>query len=144
MNVPPIGACVRAVHDLRLADHARERKPARDRLREHDEIGLDAEVLHREHAARPAEPGLNLVRDEHDPVPVADRAQPFDESARSRDEAALAELRLEDDRRDVLGRDVRREHALERRQRGLRRPGRGIRSGTERGRPRAQTGRARS
>ena len=68
------------------------------------------EVLHREHARRAAEPGLHLVRDEDDAVAVADRAQPCDERRRSGDEASFALLRLEHDRRHVLGGDVRDEH----------------------------------
>ena len=41
----------------------------------HDQVGLDAEVLHREHAAGAAEAGLHLVGDQHDAVLVADLAQ---------------------------------------------------------------------
>ena len=59
-------------------------------------------------------PGLHLVGDEDDPVLVADRPQALDELRRRREEAALALLRLEDDRRDVVRRDVGREQALER------------------------------
>ena len=44
--------------------------------------------------------------------------RPFDERRGRGEEAALALLRLEHDRGDVLRRDVRREHALERRERG--------------------------
>ena len=96
-----------------LPDHAGERKPGGDRLRHDHQVGLDLVVLHREHAARAAEACLHLVRDEHDPLPVADRAQPRDELRRGRHEAALAELRLEDDRGNLGGRHVGREHALD-------------------------------
>ena len=65
-----------------------------------EQIGLDAEVLHREHAPGAAEAGLHLVCDEHDAVAVAERAQPVHELRRGGDEASLAELRLEHDRGD--------------------------------------------
>ena len=81
--------------------------------------GLDVEVLHREHPPRAAEAGLHLVGDEDDPVLVADSPQTLDELGGRREEAALALLRLEDDRRDVVRRDVRREQPLERGERGL-------------------------
>ena len=74
---PADRARVRIVHDRRAADHAGERQAAGDRLRDDDEIRLDAEVLHREHPPGPSEARLHLVRDEHDPVLVADpRAGP--------------------------------------------------------------------
>ena len=78
------------------------------------EVRLDVEVLHREHPTGPPEAGLHLVRDEDDAVLVADPAQALDELGRRRDEAALALLRLEDDRGDVLRRDVGHEQPLER------------------------------
>ena len=89
-----------------------------------------------------AEAGLHLVGDEHDPVSVADRAQPFHERARRGDEAALALQRLDHDRGDVLRRDVRLEQPLERARAPRRRSARGTRPGTARGRPRARTARA--
>src|SRR5581483_11138902 len=63
------GVVARRVHDLRAADHRREREPARDRLRDGDEIRLDPEVLHREHAARAPVAALHLVGDEDDALP---------------------------------------------------------------------------
>ena len=117
-GVADVGAAdrarVRAVHDLRAPDHPGEGKPGSDRLRDRDQVRLDLEVLHREHPAGAPEARLHLVGDEDDPVPVAERAKALDVRARSRNEATLAELRLEDDRRDVLRRDVRLEDALER------------------------------
>ena len=106
------------VHDLRPTDHARQRQTASDRLRDDHEIRLDVEVLHGEHPPGAPEPGLNLVRHEQDPVPVADSAQALDELRRCGKEAALALLRLEDDRGDVLRGHVRREQALEGGERG--------------------------
>ena len=71
---PPDGAAVRAVHDRGPPDDSRERKAAGNRLRDDDQIRLDVEVLHREHAARSSEAGLHLVGDEDDAVLVADPA----------------------------------------------------------------------
>ncbi len=95
------GAGMRIVHDLGAADDTRQRQPACHRLRNDHEVGLDAEVLHREHSTRAPEPGLHLVRHEQDAVPVADSAQAFHELRGRGQEAALALLRLEHDRRDV-------------------------------------------
>ena len=69
------GAVAGRVHDRGAADDARERKAGGDRLGHRDQVGLDAEVLHGEDAARAAEAGLHLVGDQDDPVLVADRAQ---------------------------------------------------------------------
>ena len=139
---PADGSGVRVVHDRCAPDHTRERQAACDRLRDDDEIRFDAEVLHREHAPGSSEARLHLVGDEHDPVLVADPPQPVDELLRSGEEAALALLRLEDDRGDVLWRDVRREQALERGERRLGvRAAIGVRD-TACGRPRARTARA--
>ena len=122
-RVADVGAADRAVagrvHDLRLAEHARERQPGGDRLGDRDQVGLDAVVLDREHPAGAAEAGLHLVDDEDDPVPVADRAHAREELRRRDDEAALALDGLDDDRRDVLRRDLRDERALERGERGV-------------------------
>ena len=89
-NVPPTAESPGRVHDLRLAEDARERQAGGDRLRDGHQVGLDAVVLHREHAPGAAEAGLHLVGDEHDPVLVADRAHAVDELLRRDDEAALA------------------------------------------------------
>ena len=101
------------VHDLGLAEDARERQTHRDRLGDRDQVGLDVEVLDREEAAGAREPGLDLVADEDDAVLVADRAKPLHELARRRDEPTFALHRLEDDRGDVLGGDHRRERAAQ-------------------------------
>ena len=94
--------------------HAGERKAGRDRLGDGHQVGLDAVVLDREHLPGAAEAGLHLVDDEDDPVLVADPAQPAHELLGRDDEAALALHGLDDDRRDLLGGDLREEGALER------------------------------
>ena len=116
---PADGALVRGVEDLRLAEHRREWQPGRDRLRERHHVRLDPVVLDREELAGTREAGLHLVHDQHDPVLVADAAQPLHECLRRRHEPAFAELGLHDDRGDLVGGDVRHEELLELRQRGL-------------------------
>ena len=92
--------------------------PAID-LATRDEVGLDAEVLHREHAAGAAEAGLHLVGDQHDAVLVADLAQAAQVLGAGRHEAALALHGLDDDRGHRLRRDARLQRALEVGQRDL-------------------------
>ena len=101
----------RRVHDLRLADHGREREPAGDRLRHRHEIRLDAVMLDAPHAPRAAEPRLHLVDDEHDAVLVTDLPHALNELRRRDDEAALAEDRLHHDRGHALGGNLRHERA---------------------------------
>ncbi len=110
---PADRAVVGAVHDRRPPDHAREWKAGGDRLRDRHQVRLDAQVLHREHAAGTAEAGLHLVGDEDDAVAVADRPQPLHVRARRGDEPTLAELWLDHDGSHVLRRDVRLEDPLE-------------------------------
>ena len=74
-------------------------------------------VLDREDPAGAPEAGLDLVDDEDDPVLVADPAHALAELGRRDDEAAFALYRLDHDRGDVLGGDLRDERALERRER---------------------------
>ena len=52
----------------------------------------------------PTRARLDLVGDEQDPVPVADLAQTLEEAVLRDDVAALALDRLDDDRRDLVGR----------------------------------------
>ena len=59
-------------------------------------------MLDRKEPARPAVAGLDLVGDQQDPVLAGDLAQAGQEARRRDDVAALAQDRLDDDRRDVL------------------------------------------
>ena len=70
----------------------RERQSGGDGLGDDHEIGLDVEVLHREHPPGASEAGLHLVSDEDDPVLVADATEPGDELGGGGNEAALALL----------------------------------------------------
>ena len=125
-----------------LAEHARERQPGGDRLRDRDQVGLDAVVLDRRTSGRcgrsRSAPRRRRARSR---ARRRCRRTPCDELRRRDDEAALALHRLDHDRGDVLGGDLRHERALERRERVGRARARGTRSGTARGRPRARTGR---
>ena len=103
----------RSVHELGAAEHTRERQSVRDRLRHADEVGLDAGVLHRKEATRPAKTGLHLIGDEDDPVPVADPAHAFEKLGRRHDESPFTLNGLEDDRSDGLCSNVGREDPLE-------------------------------
>ena len=95
-------------------------RPAGDRLRDGHQVGLDPVVLDREHPPGAAEAGLHLVDDHDDPVLVAEPADAGHEVPRRDDEPAFALHRLDHDRRDLLGGDLRDQRALERRERRAR------------------------
>ena len=99
---PAEAAGVGCVHHLGACDDAGERKPRGEALGDGDEVRLDARVLHREELAGAAEPALDLVDDEEDPVLLGQRAEAVHEVGRGGDEAALAEDRLDDHGGDAL------------------------------------------
>jgi hypothetical protein len=70
-------------------------------------------VLAGEEPAGPPEPGLDLVGDEQDPVLAGEAGQRPDELHRGRDEAALAQLQLDHDRRHRPGIHERGEQLVE-------------------------------
>ena len=106
-------AARRPRHDVLLRDHRAQRHAGRDPLgREHD-VGDDAGVLGREHLAGAPHAALHLVEHQEDAVAIGDRAQPAQELRRRHDVAAFAQHRLDDDRRDVVGRGHRREQLLD-------------------------------
>ncbi len=76
-------------------------KPARQALGHGHDVGLDADVLEREHLAGARKAGLDLVGDEQDAVLVAERAKRLQEVGRRDVEAALALHRLDDDGGDA-------------------------------------------
>src|SRR4051812_22205754 len=73
-------------------------------------------MLDREQAAGAREARLDLVRDEHDAVPAAKRAEPPQQLRRSHVKTALALYWLDDDRRNLRGLDVGVEQRVERSQ----------------------------
>ena len=87
-----------------------ESEAAGDRLRDGDQVGLDAVVLEREELAGARKAGLHLVGDQADAVLVADRAQALEKRLRRGQEATLALDGLDDDRRHLLRRDLGDEH----------------------------------
>src|SRR6266851_8929605 len=79
-------------------------------------------MLDGEELACAPETGLDLVGDQKDPVLLGDLAKLAKEGDWGRDESALAEHRLDDDRRHALGGDGRFEKGLQRGERLLRAP----------------------
>ena len=63
-------------------------------------------MLAREHRPRAAEPGLNLVSDEHDAMIFCELLDRLQVAGRRHDEAALALDRLGDDRCDIVRADL--------------------------------------
>ena len=137
--VPPTPPVAGRVHDLRLAEHAREREP----------VAIDFATVIRSGSTpkcsiaknRPVRAKPLCTSSQTRTIPCSSQIarSPCDELLGRGDEAALALHRLEDDRGDVLGGDERRERAS-----SAAAP-RGIAAvlvGTARGRPRARTARA--
>ena len=84
-----------------------ERRPdrhvaARQRLRQREDVRLEPPVLEREELAGAPEAGLHLVDAEERPVAAAQLLRAL-EVARRRQEDAVADDRLDDEERDVLG-----------------------------------------
>ena len=94
-------ADVDGVHQLGAAGDAGERKAAGDALGGRHQVGHDALVVDGEPRAGAAEPGLDLVGDEHDAVVRRPGGEGRQEAGRRLDEAALAEDRLDHDARQV-------------------------------------------
>src|SRR5205085_8867240 len=79
---------------------------AAERLRRDEQVRLHAELLASEERARPTQARLHLVGDQQYAVRAADFLKLREELARRHDEAAFAQRRLDDYRRDRLGGDV--------------------------------------
>ena len=92
-------------HDVGGGDHGAEGHAARDALRREQDVRLDVPVLDRPHFPGSPGAGLDLVGDEQDAVLVAQLAEALHEAVFGDDVAALALDRLEEDRRDLVGRD---------------------------------------
>ena len=71
-------------------------------------------MLVRKHPSGASESGLHFIYDEDDAVACGQRAQMLQKRGRRRNEAALAELRLDDHGGNLIGRHLRREQMIER------------------------------
>ena len=92
-------------HHVRArAGHA-ERQARRNPLGDVDDVGLESDVIGGEHLPCPPHARLHLVDHQQYPVPRRQLAQPLQERRRRDDVAPLALNRLDDDRRDLVGRD---------------------------------------
>lgn len=89
------------VHELLPRDDAGQGEPVRDPLGHDEDVRAHAVVLDGEHLARPTEPGLDLVDDQQNVVPVADLADSPQVLGDDGDVAAFAEDGLDDDGRRV-------------------------------------------
>src|SRR6185312_8128540 len=98
--------------ELLGADEATERDATADRLRERDDVGLDTVMLMREVVTGTAESGEDLVHDERDPVPLADRLHFRPIVVRWNDHATHAKDRLGDHHRR-FARYTRMKHVLD-------------------------------
>jgi len=100
----PEHVVVEVLRDLRAHRHAAERHVAGvHALGEGEDVGHDAgPVLDAEPLPGAAEAGHDLVDDEEDAVPVAERAEPLEVAGRRDDEPGRPDDRLEEDRGDVL------------------------------------------
>ena len=108
-------ACAPGGHDMTSARAVvtPSGRPDATPLADGDDVGLDAEMLDAEHLAGAAHAGLHFVADQQDAVLSASaRAAAGGTAARRDDVAALALDRLDDDRRDFVGRDEVHEHLL--------------------------------
>ncbi len=73
---------------------------------------FEADVIRGEHLPRPPHAGLHFVDDEQDAVLGRQLPQPLQERRRRHEVSALALDRLDDDRRDFVGRDEVREELI--------------------------------
>ena len=107
-RVAAVGRAVRArspcLEEIGAGDHRAQGHPGRDPLGRQQDVRLDAPVLDRPHLAGPPGARLDLVGDQQDAVLVTDVAEALEEPVLGDDVAALALDRLDDDRRDLVGR----------------------------------------
>src|SRR5262249_49839496 len=100
-------------HQLARRGDRRQREPARQALGGDEDVRAYAGVLVPPEPAGAAEPGLDLVEDEQDAVPVRALAQPGEETGRGGYVAALAEDRLDHERGGLPCRADGRQHIVE-------------------------------
>ncbi len=90
-------AGLRRIHDLGAADHARQRKAARQRFGACHQVRLHAEMLHGKPFARAPEARLDFIGNQHNAMLVAELAQPHQKFFRRNVKSAFALHRLDDD-----------------------------------------------
>jgi len=93
--------------------------PTAQALRQGHDVRGDAELLGRKPRTGPAKAGLDLVEDQERTDPGREVAKALEERRWRRNVATLAEHRLDEDRGDVLRRNVMLEHRFDRRERML-------------------------
>src|SRR5205807_7513589 len=76
-------------------EEAADGEPVRERLREREEVGPDAELVEREERAGASDTGLHLVEGEQRAQALRAGRRGGDERGVERNDAALAEYRLE-------------------------------------------------
>ena len=72
---PSGGSCANSRDQLVASAQRAERQAAADRLRKHDDVGGNAEMLQREKFSGPAKTGQDFIEDEQCPGAVASFAQ---------------------------------------------------------------------
>jgi hypothetical protein len=91
------------VHEGLVGDDGRDRHPGGNPLGDRHDVGHDPEMLERPHLAGAAHPGLDLVQDQQDAVPVAQLPHEPQPSRRGHHVAALTGDGLDQHRRHVVG-----------------------------------------
>ena len=89
-------------HHVRPRRRHAERQARRDALGDRDHVGLDTEVLDREHLPGAPHPRLHFIGDQQDAVLLGDLAQAMMKLRLGHDVAALALDRLDDDAGDFI------------------------------------------
>ena len=90
------------VCDRLAGDEHTQRKPAGHALGHGHDVGLDPGLLDREQPPAAAEAALHLVDHQQDAVRIEDRAHALQVAVRQRDDPALADHRLDDERCHVV------------------------------------------
>ena len=109
---PAVAAGRPGGHQLGRRAERGEGEAGRDALGHADDVGLDPVVLDREHPPGAAEAGLDLVGDEQDAVLPAELDESLQEPRRRGHVAPLAQHRLEDHGRGLVGRGLGLEEVL--------------------------------
>ena len=88
------GVVLQGIHHLVARHEGPERHPSAEGLRQADDVGHDAVLLHRKHLARPAQTGLDLIEDQQRTRFVAPLPERFEVARLRRTHPRLALHRL--------------------------------------------------